>query len=158
LGCIFAELFSLEPIFPGSSDIDQLSRIFNTLGNLTEESCPGCSKLPDYQMISFGKVENPSGIEAHLPNRSPDEILFIKKLLCFDPASRATAMELLHDKYLNEEPLPVPISQLRVPTSNSGQDEDSSGEWVNYRDTGSDSDFDDFGYTKTDTGFSLKFL
>lgn len=161
LGCIFAELFSLEPIFPGTSDIDQLSRIFNILGNLSEEAWPGCSNLPDYQTISFGKVENPTGIKACLPNRSPDEVLLVKKLLCFDPASRATAMELLHDKYLNEEPLPVPISQLRVPSSNSAQDEDSSGEWGNYRDAGLESDSEEFGsckYTKTDAGFSLQFL
>ncbi|KAK3034321.1 hypothetical protein RJ639_032219 [Escallonia herrerae] len=160
LGCILAELFSLEPIFPGSSDIDQLSRIFNVLGNISEEVWPGCSKLTDYQIMSFGKVEHPIGLEACLPNRSPDEILLVKKLLTFDPSSRATAMELLHDKYLNEEPLPVPISELRVPTTNSAQDEDSSSEWGNYKDMGSDSDSEDFGsvdVTNTNAGFSIRF-
>lgn len=160
LGCIFAELFSLEPIFPGTSDIDQLARIFNVLGNLTEETFPGCSKLPDYKMISFCKIEKPLGVEACLPNRLPDEILIVKKLLCFDPTSRATAMELLHEKYLNEEPLPVPTSELRVPLTKCAPDEDSPGDWCDYRETGSDSDFDEFGgvnVTKTDTGFSIRF-
>lgn len=160
LGCIFAELFSLEPIFPGTSDIDQLSRIFSVLGNLSEEVWPGCSKLPDYSMISFGKVENPIGLVACLPNRSPDEILLVKKLLCFDPLSRATPMELLHDKYLNEEPLPIPISELRVPSKISGHDEGSPGGWCDYRGMDSDSDFDDFApanVTTTDTGFSIRF-
>lgn len=160
LGCIFAELFSLEPIFPGSSDLDQLGRIFSVLGNLSEEIWPGCSELPDYRIISFGKVENPIGLESCLPNRSPDEINLVKKLLCFNPASRATAMELLHDKYLTEEPLPVPVSELRVPSSRTAQDQDSDDEWGDYRDMGSDSDFDDFGpvsVTATETGFSIRF-
>ncbi|XP_059634947.1 cyclin-dependent kinase F-1 [Cornus florida] len=160
LGCIFGELFSLEPLFPGISDFDQLSRILSVLGNLTEEVWPACSKLPDYKTISFGNIENPTGLEACLPNRSPDEIHLVKKLLCFDPASRATAMELLHDKYLNEEPLPVPLSGLRVPSARSGQDEGSPGEWCHYKDMGSDSDFVDCGpmnVTTTDTGFSIQF-
>ncbi|GAB4852604.1 Cyclin-dependent kinase F-1 [Ancistrocladus abbreviatus] len=160
LGCIFAELFRLEPLFPGTSDIDQLSRIFTCLGNLTEETWPGCSNLPDLKTISFCKVENPTGLEACLRNRNPDEISIIKKLLCFDPASRATAMELLGDKYLNDEPLPVPTSELRVPSTRCWLDEDHPGGWVDHRDMDSDSDFDNFegvDVTQTGTGFSLRF-
>lgn len=160
LGCIFAELFSLEPLFPGTSDIDQLSRIFSVLGNLTEENSPGCSKYPDYGIISFNKVENPVGLEACLPNRSPDELLLVKKLICFDPASRATAMELLHDKYLNEEPLPVLVSELRVPSTNHAQDEGSPSGWCDYKDMDSDSDFEEFStfnVTTTNAGFSIQF-
>ena len=159
LGCIFAELFSLEPLFPGTSDIDQLSRIFNVLGNLTEKTFPGCSNLPDYKIISFSKIEKPAGIASCLSNRSPDEILIVQKLLCFDPASRATAMELLQDKYLTEDPLPVPISELRVPLTKCDPDEDSAGNWFDYRGTGSDSDFDEYGVNvrKTDSSFSIRF-
>ncbi|KAM3760213.1 hypothetical protein ACB098_01G177200 [Castanea mollissima] len=113
LGCIFAELFTLEPIFPGTADIDQLSRIFSVLGNLTEEVWP---------------------------------------------ASRATAMELLHDRYFSEEPPPVPMSELRVPLTRSGQDENSPRGWSGHDGMGSDSDFEDFvNYTRTDTGFSIRF-
>ncbi|KAL0410642.1 UNVERIFIED_CONTAM: Cyclin-dependent kinase F-1 [Sesamum latifolium] len=154
------ELLSLEPLFPGNSDIDQLSKIFSILGNLTDEVWPGCVRLPDYKIISFGKIEKPVGLEACLPNRSPDEVLLVRKLLCFDPASRATAMELLHDKYLNEEPVPVPLSELRIPSKHGIQDEDSSVEWNDYKDFDSDSDFDDFGsshITTTDNGFSIRF-
>ncbi|KAH7572285.1 hypothetical protein ACOSP7_015359 [Xanthoceras sorbifolium] len=158
LGCIFAELLTLQPLFPGISDIDQLSRIINVLGNLTEQVWSGCAELPDYKTISFNKVENPTGLESCLPNRSADEISLVRKLVRYDPASRATAMELLHDKYFNEEPLPVPISGLRVPLSKSYHDEHSPGGW--YDDMGSDSDFDEFGplnVTKTNSGFSIQF-
>ncbi|KAL3566630.1 hypothetical protein D5086_032045 [Populus alba] len=160
LGCIFAELLTLKPLFPGTSDIDQIGRIFSVLGNLTEEVWPGCVKLPDYGTISFAKVENPTGIEACLPNHSPDEISLVKKLVCYDPASRATAMELLHDEYFSKEPLPVPFSDLWVPSTSSGQDDDSPGLWHDYNDRESDSDFDDFGpmsVKTTSDGFSIQF-
>ncbi|XP_048133690.1 cyclin-dependent kinase F-1 [Rhodamnia argentea] len=160
LGCIFAELLTLEPLFPGISDIDQLSRIFNVLGNLSEEVWPGCTELPDYKTISFCKIENPVGLESCLRNHSSDEVSLVRRLLCYDPAVRATAMELLQDKYFIEEPLPVPISELRVPRSKNSHDEDSPGGWHDYNDMDSDSDFEDFGplkYTPTSTGFSIQF-
>lgn len=34
IGCIFAELVTKKPLFPGDSEIDQLYRIFRTLGSL----------------------------------------------------------------------------------------------------------------------------
>ncbi|KAF8034345.1 hypothetical protein BT93_C0596 [Corymbia citriodora subsp. variegata] len=160
LGCIFAELLTLEPLFPGISDIDQLSRIFNGLGNLSEEVWPGCTKLPDYKTISFCKIENPVGLESCLPNRSGDEVSLIQRLLCYNPAARATAIELLQDKYFTEEPLPVPISELRVPQSKNSHDEDFPGGWDDYNDMDSDSDFEDFGplkFTTTSAGFSIQF-
>lgn len=160
LGCVFSELLSLEPLFPGISDIDQLAKIFSVLGNLSPEVWPGCVELPDYNTISFNKVESPLGLEACLANRSSEEVLLVRKLLCFDPASRATGMELLQERYLNEEPLPVPISDLRVPSDHSTFDDDSSMEWGNHREDDSESEFDDFGsmnVTTSDNGFSIRF-
>ncbi|TKY44622.1 Cyclin-dependent kinase F-1 [Spatholobus suberectus] len=145
LGCVFAELSTLKPLFPGTSDIDQLSRIVSVLGNLNEEAWPGCSKLPDYGTISFAKVENTSGLGACMPNCSPDEVSLVQRLVCYDPAKRATAMELLQDKYFSEVPLPVPISELRVPLTRNGQDQDSPGGFRGYNEMGSDSDLEEFG-------------
>ncbi|WVZ80364.1 hypothetical protein U9M48_027843 [Paspalum notatum var. saurae] len=160
LGCILAELLNLEPIFPGISDIDQISRIINILGDITEDTFPGCSNLPDYNKIFFNKVDKPTGLEACLPNRSPSEVSIIKRLLCYDPEKRASAAELLNDPYFTEEPLPAPIEGLQVPASKDNDDDSSMEEWDKYRDGGSDSDFDEFGsmdVTKTDKGFSIRF-
>ena len=155
LGCIFAELLNLEPLFPGSGDIDQLSRIIDVLGNLNEEVWPGCSKLPDYDKISFTKVESPPGVEDRLPNRSADEVSLVKKLVCYDPARRATAMELLKDNYFTEEPLPVPISELRVPLEKITHDEDSHD--IDDFNLSDYEDFDPVNVIRTGTGFSIQF-
>lgn len=38
-----------EALFPGDSEIDQLFRIFRTLGTPTEATWPGVTQLPDYK-------------------------------------------------------------------------------------------------------------
>ncbi|PKA54438.1 Cyclin-dependent kinase F-1 [Apostasia shenzhenica] len=160
LGCIFAELLSLEPLFPGTSDIDQLSRIIRVLGDFNEESSPGCSKLPDYNKIAFNKIDHPIGLETCIRGRTNFEIDIVRKLLHYNSSSRATTMELLGDRYFEEAPLPLPLNELKVPLSRDGQDEKSSGDWGDYRSMGSDSDFDDFGglnVMNTDEGFSIRF-
>lgn len=160
LGCILAELMKLEALFPGISDIDQISRIINVLGDITEETFPGCSNLPDYNKISFNKVEKPTGLEACLPNRSPTEVSIIKQLICYDTAKRTSAVDLLNDRYFTEEPLPAPIEGLHVPASKDEDDDSSTEEWGNYRDGVSRVDFDEFGSmdaTKTEKGFSIQF-
>ena len=45
---IFAEMMLRVAYFPGTSDIDQLARIFTALGTPTEATWPGLSSLPDY--------------------------------------------------------------------------------------------------------------
>ena len=40
VGCILAELLLRVPFLPGDSDLDQLSKIFETLGTPTETEWP----------------------------------------------------------------------------------------------------------------------
>lgn len=51
VGC--AELLLRRPWFPGSSDIDQLSRVFQVLGTPTEEQWAKMKDLPQY--LAFSK-------------------------------------------------------------------------------------------------------
>nr|QOY46749.1 cyclin-dependent kinase 2 [Ambystoma andersoni] len=54
LGCIFAEMITRRALFPGDSEIDQLFRIFRTLGTPDEVVWPGVTSMPDYKS-SFPK-------------------------------------------------------------------------------------------------------
>jgi len=45
VGCLLAELCTRTPLFPGTSELDQLRRIFATLGNPTEASQPHLYKV-----------------------------------------------------------------------------------------------------------------
>ena len=44
-------MMTRRALFPGDSEIDQLFRIFRTLGTPTEFNWPGVSSLPDYKAV-----------------------------------------------------------------------------------------------------------
>lgn len=49
IGCIFAEMVTRKPLFHGDSEIDQIFRIFRSLGTPNEQTWPGVSSLPDWR-------------------------------------------------------------------------------------------------------------
>lgn len=49
IGCIFAEMSNKKALFSGDSEIDQLYRIFRTLGTPDENIWPDVCKLQDYK-------------------------------------------------------------------------------------------------------------
>lgn len=59
-----------KALFPGDSEIDQLFRIFRTLGTPCEATWPGVTQLPDYKG-SFPKWTR-KGLEDIVPNLEPE--------------------------------------------------------------------------------------
>ncbi len=49
VGCIFAELLTTKPIFPGKDEADQMSRIVDVFGFPNEATMPGCTRLQFYK-------------------------------------------------------------------------------------------------------------
>jgi len=49
VGCIFGEMAAGRALFPGTSDHDQLMRIFKVLGTPTEDTWPTMIDLPEYK-------------------------------------------------------------------------------------------------------------
>ncbi|XP_027626577.1 cyclin-dependent kinase 3 isoform X5 [Tupaia chinensis] len=70
VGCIFAEMVTRKALFPGDSEIDQLFRIFRTLGTPSEAVWPGVTQLPDYKG-SFPKWTR-KGLEEIVPSLEPE--------------------------------------------------------------------------------------
>eukprot|EP00976_Prorocentrum_cordatum_P071512 1180355-Prorocentrum_minimum.AAC.7 len=58
LGVIFAELMLRRPYFAGTSDLDQLAKVFAALGTPTEADWPGMRLLPDF--VECVRPLNPS--------------------------------------------------------------------------------------------------
>jgi len=111
VGCIFAELINMSPLFPGENDIDQLYRVHRALGTPDEKSWPGCTKLPDFNKISFPPME-PIPFEKLVPEASPVAISLLKRLLVYSPKDRITAREALAHDYFFTFPPPLHYSQL----------------------------------------------
>ena len=76
IGCIFAEMVTKKPLFSGDSEIDQLFRIFRTLGTPDEIVWPGVSQLPDYK-TTFPQW-NKEDLSKVLPTMNSDEIDLIE--------------------------------------------------------------------------------
>lgn len=96
-GCIFAEMASGRPLFPGSSVEDQLERIFKVLGTPTEESWPGLSQLPDYKP-DFPKYESVS-LSSCVPKLEDAGIELLSRMLELPPDKRLPAADALNHEY-----------------------------------------------------------
>ena len=120
VGCIFAELMLRRPFVPGSSDIDQLGRIYQGLGTPTEETWPGHKTLPDYMEFSKTPAPDLRGVFATAP---PEALDLLKKLMAFDPNRRVSAAEALQHAYFSAQPLATPFPDLPRPTQKFGDEE-----------------------------------
>jgi serine/threonine protein kinase len=100
IGCIFAELLTRHPLFPGDSEIDELFRIFRTLGTPTEESWPGVTKLPDFQShFPMWEAKNLNDI---IPDCDPQALDLLSQMLIYDPARRISAKQSLKHPYFDD--------------------------------------------------------
>nr|XP_014337743.1 PREDICTED: cyclin-dependent kinase 3 isoform X4 [Bos mutus] len=86
-------------LFPGDSEIDQLFRIFRTLGTPSEAMWPGVTQLPDYKG-SFPKWTS-KGLEEVVPNLEPEGQDLLLQLLQYDPSRRISAKAALAHPYFS---------------------------------------------------------
>ncbi|NXP05142.1 CDK3 kinase, partial [Thinocorus orbignyianus] len=97
IGCIFAEMVTRKPLFPGDSEIDQLFRIFRTLGTPTEVTWPGVTQLPDYKR-DFPRWARKE-VKEIVPNLDRDGRDLLVQLLLYDPSRRISAKAALGHQY-----------------------------------------------------------
>ncbi|XP_005061378.1 PREDICTED: cyclin-dependent kinase 20, partial [Ficedula albicollis] len=53
VGCIFGELLTLSPLFPGENDIEQLCCVLRALGTPSPRDWPELAELPDFPKLRF---------------------------------------------------------------------------------------------------------
>lgn len=112
VGCIFGELLTMKPLFPGKSEIDQLNIIFKDLGTPNEKIWPGYSELPLVKKVTF--TEHPYN---NLHNRFGQKLTklgfdLLNRFLTYCPNRRITAEEALKHEFFKESPLPVDPSMF----------------------------------------------
>ncbi|XP_065837996.1 cyclin-dependent kinase 1-like [Oscarella lobularis] len=107
IGCIMAEMITKKPLFHGDSEIDQLFRIFRTMGTPTEEMWPGVTQLPDYKPTFPKWTSQP--LTKVVPGLDPLGIDLLQKMLVYNPAKRISAKAAIEHSYfddLNKSALP----------------------------------------------------
>eukprot|EP01116_Phalansterium_solitarium_P013842 TRINITY_DN31272_c0_g1_i1.p1 TRINITY_DN31272_c0_g1~~TRINITY_DN31272_c0_g1_i1.p1 ORF type:complete len:308 (+),score=23.50 TRINITY_DN31272_c0_g1_i1:88-1011(+) len=100
VGCIFAELITRTPLFPGDSEIDELYKIFRILGTPTETIWPGVTKLPDFKPTF--PMWKPSNLAQHVPGADPLALDLLKQLLEYEPSRRISAKRALQHAYFDD--------------------------------------------------------
>ncbi len=95
VGCIFAELLTGQPFFPGNSDIDQICKIRDCLGSLSEDIWPGVKSLPDWGKLIFPPLEAKKWEEILPDGTHSDAIELLDGLLRYDPTRRPTPSQAL---------------------------------------------------------------
>lgn len=84
IGCIFAELYTKRPFFLGNGyEIEQIFKIFETLGTPTAHYWPNLPNLPDYK-ASFPKW-NKQNLTKFIPEISQSGLDLLEKMLELNP-------------------------------------------------------------------------
>ncbi|XP_781415.1 cyclin-dependent kinase 1 [Strongylocentrotus purpuratus] len=99
LGCIFAEMVTKRPLFHGDSEIDQLFRIFRTLGTPTDDIWPGVTQLQDYKS-TFPMWTKPN-IKGAVKGMDEGGLDLLEQMLIYDPAKRITAKASMRHPYFD---------------------------------------------------------
>lgn len=97
VGCILTELNRLEPLFPGTSEGDQLDRIFQIIGTPSQEEWPENVSL---SWTAF-PCRKQKALSTIIPDLSEHGLDLIKSMLTFDPHRRLTAAQALRHRYFS---------------------------------------------------------
>ena len=117
IGCIFAEILSGKPLFPGRNVVHQLELITDLLGTPNAEEVAKVRNEKARRFLQQMPVKAAQPLSARFPRASPAALKLLAKLLSFDPARRSTAEEALMDPYFAglhdpaREPVAEPISR-----------------------------------------------
>ncbi|XP_060519575.1 cyclin-dependent kinase 7 [Cylas formicarius] len=112
VGCILAELLLRVPLFPGESDLDQLTKIFGVFGNPNEENWPGLKTLSDY--IEFKPIPA-IPLKSIFTAAGDDLINVIECMLVLNPIMRKTCTECLKMQFFTNKPAPTMGPKLPLP-------------------------------------------
>ncbi|XP_013125814.1 serine/threonine-protein kinase MAK isoform X8 [Oreochromis niloticus] len=98
VGCIMAELYTLRPLFPGNSEVDEIFKICQVLGTVKKTDWPEGHQLATAMNFRFPQCV-PTHLKTLIPNASNEAITLMKDLLHWDPKKRPTAAQALRYPY-----------------------------------------------------------
>ena len=94
VGCILAELYTLRPLFPGSSEVDMIFKICSVMGTPTKEDWPEGYQLASAMNFKFPKlVATP--LKQLISNSSNEGAQLMIDFLRWNPQRRPTAQQSL---------------------------------------------------------------
>mmetsp|Transcript_2992 Transcript_2992/g.6621 ORF Transcript_2992/g.6621 Transcript_2992/m.6621 type:complete len:436 (+) Transcript_2992:175-1482(+) len=97
-GGILAELYTTRPLFPGSSETDQLHKICSVLGTPTAVVWPDGFARATQMGIRWQQFV-PTRLESLIPQSGPEGIALMYSMLQWDPNKRSSAAKILQHQF-----------------------------------------------------------
>ncbi|KAB1261521.1 Serine/threonine-protein kinase MAK [Camelus dromedarius] len=98
VGSIMAELYTLRPLFPGTSEVDEIFKICQVLGTPKKSDWPEGYQLASSMNFRFPQCV-PINLKTLIPNASNEAIQLMTEMLSWDPKKRPTASQALKHPY-----------------------------------------------------------
>ncbi|CAK9209945.1 unnamed protein product [Sphagnum jensenii] len=118
IGCIFAEVLTGRPLFPGKNVVHQLDLMTDMLGSPSPETIARVRNEKARRYLSSMRKKQPVPLQHKFANADPLAVRLLERLLAFDPRDRPTAEEALADPYfkglakVDREPSAQPITKM----------------------------------------------
>ncbi|KAM3070463.1 negative regulator of the PHO system [Clarireedia jacksonii] len=113
-GCIMAEMYTGRPLFPGTTNEDQLVRIFRIMGTPSERTWPGISQFSEYK-ANF-QMYATQDLRVILPQIDAVGIDLLQRMLQLRPELRISAADACNHPWFNDLP-----GHMRHPQVQQGQ-------------------------------------
>ncbi|KAL8686683.1 MAG: hypothetical protein Q9218_006939 [Villophora microphyllina] len=101
-GCIMAEMYTGRPLFPGTTNEDQLQKIFRLMGTPSERSWPGITAFPEYK--PGWHVYATQDLRMILPTVDPAALDLLGRCLQLRPEMRISAQDSLGHTWFRDLP------------------------------------------------------
>lgn len=101
VGCVFFEVVSLCPLFPGSSEVDQIHKIHNIMGTPSVEYLQKLKRHSANMDFNFPQKEG-TGVARLIPHISADCLDLMLKMLAYNPEDRISARQALKHAYFKD--------------------------------------------------------
>ncbi|KFV51318.1 Serine/threonine-protein kinase MAK [Tyto alba] len=98
VGSIMAELYTLRPLFPGTSEVDEIFKICQVLGTPKKSEWPEGYHLASAMSFRFPQCV-PISLKCLIPNASSEAIQLMSDMLNWNPKKRPTASQALKYPY-----------------------------------------------------------
>ncbi|KAH7298967.1 hypothetical protein KP509_25G067200 [Ceratopteris richardii] len=118
IGCIFAEILTGKPLFPGKNVVHQLDPITDLLGTPSPDTIARVRNEKARRYLSSMPKKAAVPLAQKFPTADPLATSLLQRLLAFDPRDRLSAEQALADPYfkglaeVEREPSCQPISKM----------------------------------------------
>ncbi|XP_053489719.1 MAPK/MAK/MRK overlapping kinase isoform X2 [Ictalurus furcatus] len=99
-GCVFFEILSLKPLFPGTNEVDQVSKIHDVLGT---PDCMVLQKFKQSRVMPFDFLPRKGcGLSQLIPRCSAPSLSLLYQMLAYDPDERISPRTALQHTCFRE--------------------------------------------------------